>query len=73
MNALQAAGVPAGAAHRSIDMLADSHLRERDFFVALDEPGMGRKTYPGQAIITDGLNKSEWRASARWARTTSSS
>ena len=64
MNALQAAGVPAGAAHRSIDMLADSHLRERDFFVTLDEPGIGRKTYPGQAIITDGLNKSEWRASA---------
>ena len=64
MNALQTAGVPAGAVHRSIDMLADPHLRGRDFFVTLDEPGIGRKTYPGQAIITDGLNKSEWRASA---------
>ena len=64
MNALQVAGVPAGAAHRSVDMLADPHLRERDFFVTLNEPGIGRKTYPGQAIITDGLNKSEWRASA---------
>ena len=64
MNALQAAGIPAGAVHRSVDMLADPHLRERDFFVTLNEPGIGRKTYPGQAIITDGLNKSEWRASA---------
>ena len=64
MNALQAVGVPAGAVHRSVDMLADPHLRERDFFVTLDEPGIGRKTYPGQAIITDGLNKGEWRASA---------
>ena len=64
MNALQTVGVPAGAVHRSVDMLADPHLRERNFFVTLDETGIGRKTYPGQAIITDGLNKSEWRASA---------
>ena len=64
MVALQAAGVPAGAAHRSIDMLADPHLRERDFFVTLDEPDVGTKTYPGQAIITNGLPKDKWRASA---------
>lgn len=64
MNALQAAGVPAGAVHRSVDMLDDPHLRERDFFVALDEPDVGRKTYPGQAIITDGLPKQLWRPSA---------
>ena len=65
MNALQTVGVPAGAVHRSIDMLADPHLRERDFFVTLDEPDVGRKTYPGQAIITEGLPKNEWRPSAR--------
>ena len=64
MNALQAVGVPAGAVHRSIDMLDDPHLRGRDFFVTLDEPDVGRKTYPGQAIITDGLPKQNWRPSA---------
>lgn len=65
MNALQAVGVPAGAVHRSVDMLEDPHLRERGFFVTLDEPDVGRKTYPGQAIITDGLPKQHWRPSAR--------
>ena len=63
MHALQGAGVPAGAVHRSIDMLNDPHLRERDFFVTLDEKDVGRKTYPGQAIITEGLPKQNWRAS----------
>ena len=63
MHALQGAGVPAGAVHRSIDMLNDPHLRERDFFVTLDEKDVGCKTYPGQAIITDGLPKQNWRAS----------
>ena len=63
MHALQGAGVPAGAVHRSIDMLNDPHLRERDFFVTLDEKDVGHKTYPGQAIITDGLPKQNWRAS----------
>ena len=61
---LQAAGVAAGAAHTNIDLLNDPHLREREFFVELDEPGVGRMTYPGQAIITEGMNKREWRASA---------
>ena len=65
MNALQDAGVPAGAVHRSVDMLEDRHLLERDFFVSLDEPDVGRKTYPGQAIITAGLPKHTWRPSAR--------
>ena len=65
MNALQAAGVPAGAVHRSIDMLDDPHLRERGFFVTLDEPDVGMKTYPGQAIVTDGMPKHKWRPSAR--------
>ena len=61
---LQAAGVPAGAAHTGVDLLADPHLRERGFFVTLDEPDVGRKVYPGQAIITDGLHKERWRPSA---------
>ena len=61
---LQAAVVPAGAVHRSVDMLDDPHLRGRDFFVTLDEPDVGRKTYPGQAIIAEGLPKQFWRPSA---------
>ena len=65
MNALQSAGVPAGAVHRSVDMLNDPHLLERRFFVTLDEPDVGRKTYPGQAIITDGMPKQNWKPSAR--------
>ena len=65
MNALQAARVPAGAVHRSVDMLKDPHLCQRDFFITLDEPDVGVKTYPGQAIITDGLPKRKWRPSAR--------
>ena len=64
MNVLQAAGVPAGAVHRSVDMLDDPHLRDRDFFVTLAEPDVGRKKYPGQAIITNGLPKQLWRPSA---------
>ena len=64
MNALQAVGVPAGAVHRSVDMLEDPHLRDRDFFVTLNEPDVGPKTYPGQAIITNGLPKENWRPSA---------
>ena len=64
MNELQAAHVPAGAAHRSVDLLDDPHLRARDFFVTLDEPDVGLKTYPGQAIITDGLPKRNWKPSA---------
>ena len=61
---LQAAGVAAGAAHTNVDLLDDPHLRERGFFVELDEPGVGRMTYPGQAIIMAGLDKGSWRASA---------
>ncbi len=64
MNMLQSSGVPAGAVHRSIDMLNDPHMRDRDFFVKLDEPDVGMKIYPGQAIITDGLPKRNWRPSA---------
>lgn len=64
MRELQTAGVPSGAAHTNIDLLNDPHLRQRDFFVELDEPDVGLMTYPGQAIITDGLNKRNWRASA---------
>ena len=41
-------------------MLDDVHLNARGFFVELEEPDVGRKKYPGQAIIMDGLRKSDW-------------
>ncbi|MCH7745712.1 MAG: CoA transferase, partial [Chloroflexi bacterium] len=65
MRDLQSKGVPAGAAYKNIDLLSDPHLREREFFVELDESDIGPKIYPGQAIRTAGLNRQNWTASDR--------
>ena len=70
MNALQTAGVPAGAAHRSVDMLADPHLRARDFFMSLDEPDVGRKTYPGRLSSRTGCLSETGDRPRVWERTT---
>ena len=65
MGDLQSAGVPAGAVHDNRDLLGDPHLRERGFFVELDEPDVGVKTYPGQAIRAAGMDRDSWTPSAR--------
>ena len=65
MNDLQSAGVPAGAAHDNRDLLSDPHLKERGFYVELDEPDVGVKTYPGQAIRAAGMDRDSWTPSAR--------
>ncbi len=44
MYRLQAAGVPAGAVVDGRELLADPHLKAREFFRELDQPGAGR--YP---------------------------
>ncbi len=44
MYRLQAAGVPAGAVLDGRELLADPHLKAREFFRELDQPGVGR--YP---------------------------
>jgi len=44
MYRLQAAGVPAGAVLDGRELLADPHLKARQFFRELDQPGVGR--YP---------------------------
>jgi benzylsuccinate CoA-transferase BbsF subunit len=48
MDALQAAGVPAGAVLSGPELLADAQLAARGGFLAQDRPGIGIKHYPGQ-------------------------
>ncbi len=45
--ALQAREVPAAAVYRPSDLLADQHLRERDYFVELDRAEVGRHPHHG--------------------------
>ena len=61
----QSVGIAAGRVVKNWQMLSDVHLNERGFFVDLVEPDVGRKKYPGQAIIMQGLRKSDWSPSAR--------
>ena len=65
MNDLQSRGIPAGAVYNNRDLLNDPHLKERGFFVELDEHDFGPKTYPGQPIRTPGLDPRRWTPSAR--------
>ena len=61
----QSVGISAGRVAKNWQMLEDVHLNARGFFMELVEPDVGRKKYPGQAIITEGLRKSDWKPSAR--------
>ena len=47
MQRLQAAGVPAGAVLSSPELLADPHLKARDFMVMIDDPVDGRRPIAG--------------------------
>ena len=62
---LQSVGIAAGRASKNYQLLADSHLNARNFFVEIDEPDVGTKTYPGQAIRMDGMDRASWIPSAR--------
>ena len=62
---LQSMGIPAGAVHDNKDLLEDPHLQERGFFVELTEPDVGSRLYPGQAILTAGVDHRRWKPSAR--------
>ena len=64
-SAAQSVGIAAGRVAKNWQMLGDVHLNARGFFVDLEEPDVGRKKYPGQAIIMEGLRKSDWMPSAR--------
>ena len=61
----QSVGISAGRVAKNWQMLEDVHLNARGFFMELVEPDVGRKKYPGQAIIAEGLRKSDWKPSAR--------
>ena len=62
---LQSIGIAAGRAAKNYQLLADPHLNQRGFFVEIEEPDVGRKVYPGQAIRMNGMNRSAWIPSAR--------
>lgn len=62
---LQSVGIAAGRAAKNYQLLADPHLNARGFFVEIEEPDMGTKIYPGQAIRMPGMDRSSWIPSAR--------
>ena len=64
-SALQSVGIAAGRASKNFQLLADPHLNERGFFVEIEEPDVGPKIYPGQAIRMDGMDRASWIPSAR--------
>jgi crotonobetainyl-CoA:carnitine CoA-transferase CaiB-like acyl-CoA transferase len=47
---LQERGIAAGAALKNWQMLEDPHMNQRGFMMDIEEPDMGVKRYPGQAI-----------------------
>lgn len=44
---LQSKGVPAAALNTTADLLADPHLRDRQFFIDIEHPVAGTLRYPG--------------------------
>lgn len=50
LNLLQDAGVPAGLVLRASDTLADTHLKERGYFVYLDHAEAGLRAYDGSGF-----------------------
>jgi len=47
---LQERGIAAGAALKNWQLLDDPHLNQRGFIMDIEEPDLGTKRYPGQAI-----------------------
>ncbi len=62
---LQSVGIAAGRASKNYQLLADPHLNARNFFVEIEEPDIGTKIYPGQALRMDGMDRASWIPSAR--------
>lgn len=62
---LQSVGIAAGRASKNYQLLADPHLNERGFFVEIEEPDIGTKIYPGQALRMPGMDRASWIPSAR--------
>ena len=51
--ALQAAGVPAGAVLNAVELLADPHVTAREAFNYVDVPNVGPTPYPRMAFLLD--------------------
>jgi crotonobetainyl-CoA:carnitine CoA-transferase CaiB-like acyl-CoA transferase len=60
---LQARGIAAGAVLNNRQLLDDPHLNERGYFVEIDEPELGLKRYPGQAVHLSSDPAGDWTPS----------
>ena len=56
MRTLLAAGIPAGVAQRSRDLLTDPQYAHRGFYRYLEHPEMGRIPYAGHAFRVRGYD-----------------
>lgn len=65
MQALQAAGVPAGAVMVAPDWLEDAHLQARRFYVPLGAEHIDARPYPGLPVRVDGAYAEGWFAAPR--------
>jgi crotonobetainyl-CoA:carnitine CoA-transferase CaiB-like acyl-CoA transferase len=63
--ALQRAGVAAGAVLNGPELLADPHLRARGFFVELKAEHIEPFPYPGLPLRIDGVHDGGWTAAPR--------
>jgi crotonobetainyl-CoA:carnitine CoA-transferase CaiB-like acyl-CoA transferase len=53
-------GIPAEHVATGADLLADGHLRQRRFFVDLDQPDVGPRPYPGCPVLIDEQRHIDW-------------
>ena len=70
MNTLQAVGVAAGVAARSVDALADPQLEHLNAFVEVDHPVAGKRLYPNIPLKITGMTFPESRPAPLFAEHT---
>ncbi len=61
---LQERRIAAGHVLNNWQLLEDPHLNARGYFVDIEEPDVGSKKYPGQAIRMSSTPASQWNPSA---------
>ena len=59
---LQNAGVPSGKVLNNLELLNNPHLRDRGYFVKLEEKKWGPQIYDGQAIPGSQKPRSTWHS-----------
>ncbi|MDP6454864.1 MAG: CoA transferase [SAR202 cluster bacterium] len=62
---LQEHGIAAGAAVKNWQMLDDPHMNQRGFMMNIEEPDLGVKRYPGQAIRLSSTPATQQKPSPR--------